>query len=62
MVDKTNQPDVKRRQTDFFSIGVEQKPKIQVIEEVKEWKNIRPKQDYDAVNRQAFKKRKYDER
>jgi hypothetical protein len=28
---------------DFFGIGSEFKPKLHSIEEVKEWKNIRPK-------------------
>jgi len=51
MVDKSGQTEVKRSQVDFFSIGSEPKPKLLPIEEVKEWKNIRPKQDYDAVNR-----------
>ncbi len=47
---------------DFFEIGAKPKPKLLAIEEVKDWKNIRPKQDYDAINKQVFKKRKYDER
>ena len=47
---------------DFFEIGAKAKPKLLAIEEVKDWKNIRPKQDYDAINKQVFKKRKYDER
>jgi hypothetical protein len=49
MVDKSS--DVKSKHADFFGIGSNPKPKLHSIEEVKDWKNIRPKQDYDAVNR-----------
>ena len=47
---------------DFFKIGVQKEAKLLAVEQNKDWKDIKPKQDYDAVNRQAWKKRKSDER
>ena len=45
----------------FFKIGKTDEPKLLAIEEQKDWVNIKSKQDYDAVNRQAWKKRKAEE-
>lgn len=48
--------------TDFFSVG-RPKPKVieNEIEETKDWKDIKPRQEYDALNKQVFKKRKFEE-
>ena len=48
--------------TDFFSVG-RPKPKVieNEVEETKDWKDIKPRQEYDALNKQVFKKRKFEE-
>ena len=46
----------------FFKIGAKKEQKLLAVEETKDWKDIKPKQDYDAVNKQAWKKKKSDER
>lgn len=46
----------------FFKLARKEQPKILAVEESKDWKQIRPKQEYEAVNRQAWRKRKNDER
>lgn len=48
---------------DFFSVGIP-KPKprrLDADEETKDWKDIKPHQQYDALNRQVFRKRKREE-
>ena len=53
MLDSTN---------DFFSVG-RPKPKPMEVqaEETKDWKDIKPRQQLDALNKQVFKKRKFEE-
>ena len=47
---------------DFFAIGRPKSPTVDVdLEENKNWKDIRPNQTNDALLKNAFKKRKYDE-
>ena len=46
----------------FFKLARKEQPKLLAVEESKDWKQIRPKQEYEAVNRQAWRKRKSDER
>ena len=53
----------KDSQNDFFSVGAP-KPKARVLdpdEETKDWKDIKPRQQYDALNKQVFRKRKREE-
>ena len=50
------------KEDDFFKIGKGKEDKLLAVEENKDWKEIKPKQDYDAVNKQAWKKRKAEER
>jgi RNA-splicing ligase RtcB len=47
---------------DFFSVG-RPKPVARQLqqEETKDWKDIKPSQSFDALNRQVFRKRKREE-
>lgn len=60
-MDKTEEPAFSKEDS-FFKIGVKKEHKLLAVEETKDWKEIKPKQDYDAVNRQAWKKKKNDEK
>lgn len=42
-------------------MGTIKKSPVQSADPVNSWKDIRPAQQFDAVNKQAFKKRKQDE-
>ena len=47
---------------DFFAVGRPKTPAVEIdFEENKNWKDIKPTQQLDAVNKNIFKKRKYDE-
>ena len=47
---------------DFFAVGKPKAPTVEYdFEEQKNWKDIKPQQQLDAVNKNTFKKRKYDE-
>ena len=47
---------------DFFAVGKPKAPKVEIdFEENKNWKDIKPAQQLEAVNKNIFKKRKYDE-
>ena len=47
---------------DFFAVGKPKTPTVEIdFEEQKNWKDIKPTQQLDAVNKNIFKKRKYDE-
>ena len=47
---------------DFFAVGRPKSPPVNIdLEENKNWKEIRPNQANDALLKNAFKKRKYDE-
>ena len=47
---------------DFFSIGKQKEPSVDIdLEEEKNWKDIKPTQQLDALNKNLFKKRKYEE-
>ena len=47
---------------DFFSVGKPKSPKVEInLEETKNWKDIKPTQQMDALNKNLFKKRKYEE-
>ena len=39
------------KEDDFFKIGKNKDTKLLAVEENKDWKEIKPKQDYDAVNK-----------
>ena len=46
---------------DFFAVGKPKEPKIDIcLEETKNWKDIKPQQQTDALNKNMFKKRKFD--
>ena len=48
--------------SDFFAVGKPKETRVVVnLEENKPWKDIRPDQTNDALLKNAFKKRKYDE-
>ena len=54
---------VSSNKDDFFSVGKSRILKETIPEEEKDvaWKDIRPVGQFDALSKQAFKKRKYDE-
>lgn len=55
----------RRVNADFFRVGKQSDASdtlpIDDDEENKDWRNIKPNQNVDALNKEVFKKRKYEE-
>ena len=68
--DADNNKTVRKVNNDFFSIGIPSArggnhPQLDIVdaEENRDdaWRNIKPSQNVDALNKEVFKKRKYEE-
>ena len=62
---KDVKPGKRRVNADFFRVGKQSDASdtlpIDDDEENKDWRNIKPNQNVDALNKEVFKKRKYEE-